>query len=277
MDERVLCLGSGAVTGAAWQLGVLLGLADAGVEVTGADRLLGTSAGSLLAAHLGLGRSLAQTRALLWELPIDARVGPLTLARLAAAQVWPSRRHAVLWLGRRELARWSTDRAEAWVDTVSPGLIGSAWPAALVVTATDLLTGRSAWFTADAGVPLERAVAASTAMPGVFPPVMVDGRPHFDGALRSPANLDLADGCGTVLAIAPVSYALRRHRRPSEQARVLGRSSRVVLIEPDVTDRALIGANVTDPGRRDAALRAGRKAGHSRAAEVSEAWSAALP
>ncbi len=275
MGERVLCLGSGAVTGAAWQLGVLAGLAEAGADVSSPDLLVGTSAGALLGAHLLLGRSADEIRALLWDLDLGGRMTPAALAALGVAQVWPSRRHAVLWLGRRSMGNhWTEDRADNWVTTLSVGLSGEEWPQRLVVVASDVETGRPAYFGAGDGIPLERAVAASCALPGVFPPVLVDGRPHMDGAVRSPANIDLAAGGDVVVAIAPLGYSMRAHARPYEQAKLLSRSARVVLIEPDAAARVVIGYDITNPAGRDAAMAAGREAGLRRADEVRTAWHA---
>src|SRR6185437_2240482 len=49
---RALVLGGGGVAGIAWELGILLGLRDAGVDVTDADRIVGTSAGAAVAAQV---------------------------------------------------------------------------------------------------------------------------------------------------------------------------------------------------------------------------------
>ena len=61
MTIRALVLGGGGVTGVAWELGILHGLAEAGVDLTDADLVVGTSAGSVVAAQItsrrGAGRS----------------------------------------------------------------------------------------------------------------------------------------------------------------------------------------------------------------------------
>ncbi len=48
MTRTALVLGGGGVTGIAWEIGILKGLADAGVDLTGADLVIGTSAGSVV-------------------------------------------------------------------------------------------------------------------------------------------------------------------------------------------------------------------------------------
>lgn len=273
MGERVLCLGAGAVTGGGWQLGVVIGLGEAGVDLAAADRIIGTSAGALVGAHLALGHSLAEVAEQLLASAVDGRLlRPATLARLGAAQLWPSRRHALLWLGRTATSDgWTPQRGEAWAETLGVGLAGRPWPSNLVVVATDVRTGRPAYFTAASGVGLEQAVAASCAVPGVFPPVVVGERPHFDGGLRSLVNLDLADGAEVAVAVAPFSASFRAHRRPREQARQLGRT-RVVLLEPDAASRRALGPDPVDSGRSRRVLEAGQEFGHRNAALVRAAW-----
>ncbi len=275
MAERVVCLGAGAVTGGAWQLGVVWGLAEEGIDLAGADRIIGTSAGALIGAHLALGRPPQEAAELLLGLPVSGRmVRPATLARLGAAQVWPSRRHALTWLGRAALrSGWSRERGEEWVASLGEGLAGVEWPARLVVVAVDALSGRPAYFTAASGVPLEQAIAATCALPGVFPPVLIEGRPHFDGALRSLVNLDLAVGASSVVAVAPFTASARPHRRPHEQAKLLA-GSRVTLLQPDRAARRVMGLDPVRTTRSDAVLAAGREFGRRHAEAVREVWQA---
>ena len=275
MAERVVCLGAGAVTGGAWQLGVVWGLAEEGIDLACADRIIGTSAGALIGAHLALGRAPQQTAELLLELPVSGRmVRPATLARLGAAQVWPSRRHALTWLGRAALrGGWSPELGQEWVACLGEGLTGAPWPAPLVVVAVDALSGRPAYFTATSGVPLEQAVAATCALPGVFPPVLIEGRPHFDGALRSLVNLDLAVGASSVVAVAPFTGSARPHRRPSEQAKLLT-GSRVAVLQPDRAARRVMGLDPVLTTRSGAALTAGREFGKRHAEAVRQVWQA---
>ena len=57
-NGQALVLGGGGVAGIAWMTGLLAGLADAGQDVTGADVVIGTSAGANVAAQIGSGLSL---------------------------------------------------------------------------------------------------------------------------------------------------------------------------------------------------------------------------
>jgi len=268
--RRALVLGSGGTTGIAWELGVLAGLSRAGLALD-PELVVGTSAGAVVAARLTTGGRLPD----LGDLPAEraGRLGPAALARLLAAQVHPSRRHALAWLGARATRAWTAPAQARWIERVAPGLSGLPWPASLVIVATDAISGRPAFFSAGQPVDLAAAVAASCALPGVFPAVMIDGRLHFDGGLRSPVNLDLAADCDAVIALAPLSGAVRVHRRPGHQARLLESSgTRVVLIEPDLAGRMVLGPDLLAPERVQRAYRLGEVAARRHAGAALAAW-----
>jgi NTE family protein len=268
--RRALVLGSGGATGIAWELGVLSGLTKGGVEVGDAELVVGTSAGALVAARLTTD-SLDTFSARSAERA--GRLGVPELARLLAAQLSPSRRHALAWLGNRATRSWTQQAQDDWVGLVAAGLSGLPWPEQLVIVATEVASGRPAYFSASRPVDLAAAVAASCAVPGVFPPVRIEGRLFFDGGLRSPANLDVADSAVRVLAVAPLTGSVRPHRRPAAQAAQLARGgARVVLIEPDAAGRRAIGVDVLSASRVGAAHRAGEASGRRRAAPALAVW-----
>ncbi len=292
--RRALVLGSGGLTGLAWQVGVLAGLADAGVPLE-ADLVVGTSAGALLAARLAGGESIgdvvdvlagdARPGSFTWSPGSPSRrpdggpeprfgsISPTVVARLLAAQLARDRRQALVRLGRWCAREWTPAASAEWVEAVAGDLSGRDWPATLVVVATDATTGRPVVLGARRPVDLAAAVAASCAMPGVFPAVPIGGRPHFDGGLRSPANLDVAGSADVVLALAPLTGALRAGRRPGVQAaRLWASGSSVVLLTPDATGRRAIGVDVLAAGRVPACLAAGRALGFARAAGVRALW-----
>jgi NTE family protein len=268
--RRALVLGSGGATGIAWELGVLAGLSRAGLPLA-ADLVVGTSAGAVVAAGLTTSGSL--------PVPGDGatqragRIGAAALVRLVAAQLYPSRRHAIAWLGARAARAWTPTAEQHWVHLVAPGLASLPWPASLVIVATDAASGRPAFFSAGQQADLAAAVAASCAVPGVFPAVRIDGRLHFDGGLRSPANLDVAEGVDAVIALAPLSGAMRAHRRPGHQAAQLAKAgTRVVLIEPDLAGRMALGPDLLAPDRLPRAFAAGEAAAAVHAAAALAAW-----
>jgi len=260
---RGLVLGGGGITGIAWELGLIAGLADAGVQLADADVVVGTSAGSAVAAQILSGRPLADLYA---RQLADAtgergwRMGAGALARFVLAAAWPGDgRRGRAYLGRRALAASTIPEAEFRQVFVS--MLGAApWPdRRLFITSVDAETGEAKIFDRDSGVELVDAVAASCAVPIVLPPMTVDGRRYVDGGVRSVTNADLATGCDRVVVIAPVTFGVKRRQRIRHQLTALGAGVRSVIVAPDAAARKAIGANVLDPARRADAARAGRE------------------
>lgn len=277
-ERRGLVLGGGGVTGIAWETGLLLGLREAGVDLTTADLVVGTSAGSLVGAQVTTGCSLDELYEYQLRPPRPGRpaaIGPRVLAGFA----WHlARSRGDLEEFGRRLGGWSEARAdagrtptlEARYDAVRERLPVLEWPAdgRLVVTAVDARTGALRCFSGADGVPLLDAVAASCAVPGVYPPVPIEGRWYVDGGARSGSNADLAASCSRVAAITPVDRAVGPLRTAGEHLR--GVRHRVV--SPDDTSRQAIGRNVLDPANRAASARAGRMQAESVAEELGRLW-----
>lgn len=238
MAHTALVLGAGDTEGVAWQAGVLAGLAEAGLDLR-ADRVIGTSAGALLAARLTTGVSaqrLADTvgAELIGVPPVSWMVG----LSVAAVGWHPSHRHAVQRLGERSMRRWSRALQAHWVEWLAPDLAGRPWPRPLVIVASNAVTGRPVYFTADQPVDLASAVAASWAVPGVQPAVQVESEWCIDGRLRTPLNLDAATGAQSVIAVAPRLGIGDLHRCGPRQARGLrGGGGTVRLMRPDAASR----------------------------------------
>src|SRR5262249_26033015 len=90
MTSRALVLGGGGVVGVAWEIGILSGLAAVGVDLAGADVVVGTSAGSVVGAQVAAGRDLEEMYATQLTAPgseIPARLGLSTLLRWGWAAV----------------------------------------------------------------------------------------------------------------------------------------------------------------------------------------------
>lgn len=276
--RRGLVLGGGGITGIAWEIGVVAGLAEAGVDPASADLVVGTSAGSVVGAQLLSGVPIED---IYQEQLRDAageradRIGPGAIARLMAAWLWardPQRARARL--GRAALAARTGPESE-WRARFERGLSSRDWPERrLLITAVDAETGEAVVFERDSGVPLLDAVAASCAVPLVFPPVTIGGRRCIDGGVRSVANADLATGCDRVVALAPVTAGLRRASRLGWQLASLGPGVRSLAVSPDGAARRAIGRNVLDPARRAAAARAGREQAARAAGAVAAVWEA---
>ncbi|MFE9174113.1 patatin-like phospholipase family protein [Streptomyces kebangsaanensis] len=277
MADTALVLGGGGPIGGAWLVGVLAGLAEAGIDPGAADVVIGTSAGAVFGSRLASGVSPAE----LYERQLsgaDAIRLPVTLGQTArfmwAALGSRDPERSVARLGRTALSARTGPESQVF-DTIGP-LLGDVrdWPAREVrITAVDALTGEVEAFDARSGVTLLEAVAASCAVPVVWPPVTVAGRRWLDGGCRSTANLQLARGCRRVVAVAPIPRAVGPHPSAARQAAELsGDGSRVVLLSPDRAARRAMGRDMTDDTRRPAAARAGRAQGVALAASVAEVW-----
>jgi NTE family protein len=147
------------------------------------------------------------------------------------------------------------------------------WPdRTLLITAVKAETGEFVVFDRDGGVPLIDAVAASSAVPMVWPPITINGHHYIDGGVRSIANADLAAGCGRVVVLAPMPASLRRSGRISEQLASLGPKVHSAVISPDDNARKAMGGNALDPAFRAAAAQAGRAQASSVRDRVAIAW-----
>jgi NTE family protein len=276
--ERALVLGGGGVTGVGWELGVIAGLAEAGVRLIDADLVVGTSAGSVVAAQLTSGHALEELYEAQLAPPtseLAARLSPLSLLRFGVAMVRSrDAQQFRVRIGAMALAAKTVSEADRR-EVISARLPSHAWPdRRMLITAVDAETGEFVTFDRDGPVSLVDAVGASCAVPTVWPPVTIDGRRYVDGGMRSGANADLAADAARVVVIAPVATGGGYLTRASDQVAELNRHARAILIMPDEEALAAIGRNVLDPARRAPAARAGRAQAARIAAEVAAVWTA---
>jgi NTE family protein len=266
-----LVLGGGGVAGIAWELGLIAGLADEGVDLTAAETILGTSAGSTVAAQLTSGVPIAELYARqLAGVPyeISKSLSGVSLVRFLLAQLAPgspqraSRRVAAMALK----ARVGTLAERRGV--IEARLPNHEWPDRdLRIVAVDAATGAPRVITRGDGVALVDAVAASCAVPLVWPPVPLDGRRYIDGGIRSPLNLDLAPGTGPVVAIAPITMSFRKSTRVEEQRKALA-PRQVHLVTMSESARAAQGRNSLDKSVVPAVALAGHTQGRAAAEEL---------
>ncbi|MGC1214481.1 MAG: patatin-like phospholipase family protein, partial [Micromonospora sp.] len=234
--ERALVLGGGGVTGVAWELGLLAGLAERGVALADADLVVGTSAGSVVGAQVCSGvpvRELYEAQLRQPRGELAARFGVGAVARL----LWAGGRTRDELRSRARIGAMAlaarTPSEESRRAVIGSRLPSREWPARrLLVTAVDAGSGEFVVFDAASGVSLVDAVGASCAVPGVWPPVTIGDRRYMDGGVRSAVNADLAEGAGAVVVVAPVSSAFGPMPRLSAQVARLRRSARVAVVAP---------------------------------------------
>jgi NTE family protein len=278
MTSRALVLGAGGEAGIAWEVGLLAGLAERGVDLTTADLVVGTSAGAGVAARINTGVSLAslyETQLAPADGEIVAKFGPRTMAKFMWA-VAPARRNPVrarIRLGRMAV-RSRTEPAAQRRAVVAARLGTHDWPAGnLLITAVDADTGEFTTFGSGSGVDLVDAVGASCAVPGVWPPVVINGRRWMDGGMRSPANADLAAGYDRVVVVAPIVRGFKPLLSVTDQVTELARSCQAVaLLAPDAASVAAFGRNLLDPRSRAPSARAGYAQAAVVRADVAAVW-----
>ena len=253
----------------AWQVGILAGLADGALDLRRATIAIGTSAGALVAARLAAGidpradaRAITPRPSLGGAAAFDA----LADAWRAAGATTTQRRRA---FGQVALER-SPGGEDAFVATVERRLPDPAWPPALRVVAIDAQSGERVVFDRDAGVAPARAIAASRAIPALFPPVTVGGRPFIDGALGSATNADALAGADAtlvfVITAVPAVPAERVEHGPErfwqealadELAVLESAGHRVVVVH--AAGRGARGDGRRSDERRDRRRRGGRR------------------
>lgn len=271
-----LVLGAGGLVGIAHHVGVLRALErEAGFAPDGADLIVGTSAGSAVAAYVRNGWSSDQlyerVRNLSAAAPAPAAGSPIELGRRILGSAYVVARSGVpvppkLWPRVPHFLRKAfpaglvtMGHGPRLLETELPG----NWPArALWVCALDIETGERVVLGRKGSpeVPLARAVQASCAIPGVYRPVRVGASVLVDGGAYSLMNVDLAVafGCDVIICVAPLAFdpansraGLHRGlrlvpsmalRREVDAARRAGK--RVVVLAPGHAELRAHGCNL---------------------------------
>jgi len=278
-----LVLAGGGVAGIAWELGVLRGIADAdpalAARLLAADLVIGTSAGSSVAAQITSGVPLdelyaAQLRPETAEIAVDVDL-PALFARMGAAMAGATDpEDAGRRMGAIALAARAGDPVlrHAAVDARLPV---KSWPdRRVLLPAVDTGSGELTVFTRHSGVALVDAVAASCAVPGVWPPVPIGGRRYMDGGTRSMTNADLAVGADRVLVVVPALADAPQlwGRSLADELAALDPAA-VAVVHADQPSVDAFGTNALSPSTRAAAARAGRAVGAAAAGRVAALWS----
>jgi NTE family protein len=286
-----LVLAGGGSAGNAWELGVVAGLLDAGLNATEADLIIGTSAGATAAAQItstSVTELFAATVAA--APPPTAPVGPDSgrvavrtdadhigrLSRIIAAADDAADMRRRMGEAALQLDAASDGSGHVrWRAIVATRLPSLRWPErTMLITAVDAVTGDPAVFDRHSGVDLVDAVAASTSP---YLPYRIGDKRYIDGGYRRNENADLAAGHERVLVLSP--FGGRSLHPPAwgmqlaaqiDELRAGG--SAVETIFPDARALAAFGNSVMDPTTRPPAARAGHCQGIALAARLVDFW-----
>ena len=300
-----LVLGGGGAAGNAWEIGIIAGLAEAGLDMTeAADLVVGTSAGATAAAQVRSGIPAAELLASVLSPPVQPvgqnreRPPSLPMATVfermraigAAATSAVDLQRAMGAFGLESDSALGPAAAGQRRAMVAARLPRAEWPdRSMIVVAVDAYTGELAAFDRDSGVDLVDAVTASCALPGLVPTHSINGTRYIDGGVRSNENADLASGYANVVVVSPLGGRSRTPpergadpagqfeglRRPpgadlaSQVEALRKQGSRVEVITPDADSRAAMGTNQMDPATRIPAARAGFAQGKQEAIRVT--------
>ncbi len=282
MSNDALVLAGGGVAGIAWETGVLFGLQQAMPRLTEAilshgTTLIGTSAGSTVAAQLAGGAALEDLFALQTgeggsEILVDLDMEKFAAMMGEALLGDPSPAEFRRRIGR--IARNAeTPPAAARREVIKARLGVREWPERpLLITAVDTDSGELRVFDDTSGVSLVDAVTASCAVPGVWPTVEIAGHHYMDGGIRTIANADLAAGANRVLILIP-SHEVTPLGSALTQAEIDALAgSRLFTVYADSDSLAAFGANPLDPRTRGPAARAGYNLGERLAGDIANFW-----
>jgi NTE family protein len=301
VDHNIaLVLGGGGAAGNAWEIGVIAGLAEAGLDMTeAANVVIGTSSGATAAALVRSGIPAAELFASVLSPPVQ----PLGRNR----ELPPSLPMATVFERMRAIGAAATSaadlqRAMGAFGLESDSILGSGaqqrramvaarlprheWPdRPMIVVAIDAHTGELATFDRESGVDLVDAVTASTALPGSTPTHSVNGTRYINGGVRSAENADLAMGYANVVVLSPFGErsgplpegqfeGLRRQPEwgtdlASQVEALRKQGSHVEVITPDSDSRAAMGTNQMDLATRTPSARAGFAQGKQEATRVT--------
>jgi NTE family protein len=291
-NRRALVLAGGGAAGNAWELGLIAGLCDAGVDVTEADLIIGTSAGSTVAAQITSGTRPADLyAAILAEVP-QPPAGNAGSDRGRAPnfsganymewsnEIIGSAEDASDMRRRMGAAALEMDASDGsgqtrWRDIVAARLPSRHWPQQpVLITAVDAHTGEPVVFDRHSGIDLVDAVAASTS---AMTPYRIGGDRYINGGYRRSENADLAAGYGRVLVLSPFGG---RSRMPLEWGMDLATQvdelrasgSRVETVFPDGGAGDVFDANALDPSTRLQAARGGYDQGRGLAELLADIW-----
>lgn len=275
-----MVLAGGGLAGIGWETGILRGIADelpaVAEELRESDVVVGTSAGSTVAAQLGSGLGLdelfdLQTITSPAELTPTIGIDEIAELLLTAMQT-PNSSDAEKLRKVGEVALSAQTVAEAVRrNVIAQRLPSHQWPAFdLRISAIDTATGELVVFDRSSGVGIVDAVAASCAVPGVWPPVTIGARRYMDGGVASSVNTVLASDCDAMVVLVPSGRSIPSPFATAAAEEVDAFGSAAFAVFADEQSLDAFGPNPLDPASRKPSALAGRAQGRRVAAAVAD-------
>jgi NTE family protein len=274
-----LVLAGGGLAGVAWETGILRGIAEESLATAKAllesDVLVGTSAGSTVAAQLASGLGLDELfdrQITPSSTEINPNVGIEQITELfVTAMLTPNTTTAekLQKIGAVALSTVTVTEAVRR-DVIAQRLPSHDWPdRELRISAIDIATGELVTFDRNSGVGLVDAVAASCAVPGVWPPVTIGDRRYMDGGVGSIVNMALANDCDAAVALVPTGRSAPSPFGGGAAMEVEASGASTFGVFADDESLAAFGPNPLDPACRKPSAVAGRAQGRRIAADVA--------
>ncbi len=267
---------------------MIRGLQEEGVDVTDADVIIGTSASAAVGTQIAYGKTPEELFAEQLSPSDDAATPAFTPDMPVLIKIGEK------WLGGSEMTtavraeigalavKAKTTSEKEWIARFQEALPSPEWPdRPLVITGVDTGSGEFVTWERPSGVDLARAVAASCAVPGILPPVAIDGRRYMDGALNSVSNAQLAQEYERIVIIAPsgagdTPYDNNTRRQLESEVEALRAAGSIVeYVLPDAGSMEAFGPSRMDPTRSRPAAEAGMRQGRAAAAQLRTVWEGA--
>lgn len=282
--QRALVLAGGGLAGIAWETGVLLGISDEAPEVgqalLGSDVLLGTSAGSAVAAQISSGMPLGE----LFARQVTAGDSREVHPGVSVEAITELFLNAMLTPGATKeqklqqigaIALDASQRAETVPESVRRSVIAHRlpshdWPQRILrVTGIDIATGELVVFDNESGVDLVDAVAASCAVPAAWPPVTIGDRLFMDGGVGSAVNMSAVIDCSVAVAFVPSAADTPSPWGTPAAEEIHAFPGATLAVFADSGSLAAFGPNSLDPACRLPSAEAGRSQGRREAGRVA--------
>ncbi|MFI6202504.1 patatin-like phospholipase family protein [Staphylococcus warneri] len=250
-NERALVLGGGGITGIAWESGVLAALIENGMKISQIDKIFGTSAGAFVGAVLSNNQDMKSYYHYLNE---NKDPNEQTKLKKEVYEMW---RQAYIQGGNNQesigrLLGEMIDQVQPVISmkerkkAIAKRLNDSKWTSQLVITAINARTGQLETINQQIGMDLIDSVAASEAVPGLWPHVTMNGKDYIDGRMVSSTNACLAKDFKQILIIAPLTQKIGKLPNVFDDEITLSNTSDVYTITPDEFSKSIIGDNIYD-------------------------------